>query len=422
MSNFLAIAAVTAGLRKLVGDAIREAVPGTDVTTQRPDAAEIGSPRPRVNVFLYQIVPNASWRNADLPTRRGDGMLTQRPQAALDLHYLLSFFGDEEELEPQRLLGSTISALHAQPVLTREAARAAIAAGPGTFLANADLAEQQELVRFSPMVMNLEELSKLWSVFFQAPYVLSIAYQASVVLLEAGGDLHPALPVRARELYVGPFRPPLIEHVMSQTGREGPILAGQTLSISGRHLRGEVTQVRIGGIEVIPQEVSDTQVSLTLSSPPLPAGTLRPGVQAVQVVHQSLLGRPPTPHRGGESNVVAFVLRPTVTAVSVSNLQGSGNSPRSADLNLQLDPTIGKGQRVLLILNELAGAEAAGYTFLAPPRDVDVSELTIPISGVRAAEYLLRVQVDGAEGPLEVDGDPNSATFNQYVGPKVTIA
>ena len=37
--------------------------------------------------------------------------------------------------------------------------------------------------------MNLEELSKLWSVFFQTPYALSIAYQASVVLIEP--DLEP---------------------------------------------------------------------------------------------------------------------------------------------------------------------------------------------------------------------------------------
>ena len=36
-------------------------------------------------------------------------------------------------------------------------------------------------------------------------------------------------------------------------------------------------------------------------------------------------------------------------------------------------------------------------------------------------DYLLRLRVDGAESPLETDTDPNSPTFNQYIGPKVTI-
>jgi hypothetical protein len=40
---------------------------------------------------------------------------------------------------------------------------------------------------------------------------------------------------------------------------------------------------------------------------------------------------------------------------------------------------------------------------------------------VRAGEYLVRVQVDGAESPLVVDGDPTSPTFNQFLGPLVTI-
>ena len=54
-------------------------------------------------------------------------------------------------------------------------------------------------------------------------------------------------------------------------------------------------------------------------------------------------------------------------------------------------------------------------------RDADADVLTIPISGVRAGDYLARVQVDGADSPLQVDSDPDSPTFNQFIGPLVTI-
>ena len=72
-------------------------------------------PTTGVNVFLYQVTPNAAWRNADLPTRRANGDLIQRPQAALDLHYLLTFYGDESLLQPQRVLGSVVRTLHCGP-------------------------------------------------------------------------------------------------------------------------------------------------------------------------------------------------------------------------------------------------------------------------------------------------------------------
>ena len=34
---------------------------------------------PRVNLYLFQVLPNASFRNADQPTRDGSGQLVQQP-------------------------------------------------------------------------------------------------------------------------------------------------------------------------------------------------------------------------------------------------------------------------------------------------------------------------------------------------------
>ena len=229
MSNFLAVATVTAALRELLLAAVSPDVPGADVTTLRPNGS--GTPATSINIYLYQVTPNAALSNADLPTRRGDGQLVQRPVAALDLQYLLTFFGSEAQLEPQRLLGSTVRALHSRPVLTRDSIKQTIAKPLFSYLAQSNLADAVELVRFTPVPLQLEELSKLWSVYFQTPYSLSIAYQATVVLIESEESTHTALPVSARNIYAVPFRQPLIEEVVSAAGSNAPITSESPIVI-----------------------------------------------------------------------------------------------------------------------------------------------------------------------------------------------
>lgn len=75
-------------------------------------------------------------------------------------------------------------------------------------------------------------------------------------------------------------------------------------------------------------------------------------------------------------------------------------------------------QQVQLILNGLPPATGA-YTFPyvaadlnAPPAD----ELTIPVSNITPGTYLVRVQIDGAESPLETD-----SITGIYNSPAITI-
>ena len=114
-----------------------------------------------INVFLYQVAANAAWAGNALPTRRDDGSLLNRPEQALDLHYLLTFSGDENALEPQRMLGAAVTALVAEPVLGRQRLRdiiaAAVADDPATWQQFSDLPDQVELVRFTPLPLSLEE-------------------------------------------------------------------------------------------------------------------------------------------------------------------------------------------------------------------------------------------------------------------------
>jgi len=191
MSNFLAVATVTAALRDLLQEAASKAVPGASLTTSRPEKVTGGAQdKPGINLFLFQVAPNKALRNADLPTHNAAGLYTQRPAIALDLYYLLSFQGSDLELEPQRLLGAAAIALHNQPLLTAANIQSTIQ--NNAYLAQSDLASQVEQVKIQPLSFSLDELGKLWSVFFQIPYILSMAYMASVVIIEA--DVTPVTP------------------------------------------------------------------------------------------------------------------------------------------------------------------------------------------------------------------------------------
>ena len=199
MSGELAVADLTAALKALVSDAVGTA----DVTSTRPGASSPAA-GPAVNVFLYGVTPNGTRRNDRVPTRRDDGSFAQRPQVALDLHYLLSFYGDESALEPQQLLGRAVRALQSTPTIRL----------PGV---------EAEVVRLTPSALSLEELSKLWSVFFQTPYALSVAYEASVVLIEGEETPVRPLPVRDRSLRLVPFNQPFVARVVSAAGVERAI-------------------------------------------------------------------------------------------------------------------------------------------------------------------------------------------------------
>lgn len=403
MSNALAIATVTATLRRTLQDAVNADVPGAKVTTQRPDTIPDPAPGPSINLFLYQVTSNAARRNESVPHRAGNGTaVLQRPRTALDLHYLVSFYGSDAELEPQRLLGATARTLHARPLLTRQSIRDMLADAAFAFLAGSNLADDDEIVRVTPASLSLEELSKLWSVFFQTRYVLSAAYQAGVVLIEADERPRVSLPVRERMLTVLPFRFPRIEEVASALGPRLPILAGATLIVRGRQLRGEVTRIKLSGGVQTPAAVDDEAITVAL--PP----TVRAGVHSIQVVQQLLLGQPATEHAGFVSNVAAFVVHPRITAIT----------PGTATFQVTIDPAGRAGQRTVLLLNNVTSGHA--YTFEKEPLSADTSVLGFPVAGLDAGQYFVRVQVAGAESPL-LDLNPASPTFEQLIPPQVTL-
>jgi uncharacterized protein DUF4255 len=184
MSNYLSVAVVTAAFAKLLTDAV-QAVPNLS----SPPECRVGLPPfdstgfVGANLLLYRVTPDAARRNDNLPTRPGGGV---RPQTAIELDYIVSFYGDDLRFEPHRLIGAVIAHMQAHPVLTALDIRAAIESGsPDGPLAGADLDQQPELVRLAPNPLDLDGLQDVWSLTSGVPFAPSLAYTASAILIDA---------------------------------------------------------------------------------------------------------------------------------------------------------------------------------------------------------------------------------------------
>jgi hypothetical protein len=430
MSTALAIASVTQVLKDLLDREIREDVErdigaAFNVSAVPPDRIETGEGREstQLNLFMYQATYNPGWRNVGLPSSNARGERIANPFLALDLHYLLTAYG-AAELHPEVLLGYGMQAFHETPVLAREVIRRSLAQ-PGapehllSVLATSELADQVEQIKITPETMNTEELSRLWTAF-GAKYRPNAAYKVTVVLIESRKSTRPALPVLERKIYAKPFRLPVIETIGSKAAPDAAaienqkILAGYQLVISGTELNGDFVMVTIDGIDETDAvtAITDTQIIILLPD------NLQPGIHEVQVVHQTAMGSPPALHKGVSSNAQAFVLCPEVGVGAVDDVQGTGDALRSATVTVTVTPRFRETQRIVLLLNQLnseAGKAPMIYSFQAPVLTLHsppilLDTVAIPVSGVQAGTYLVRIRVDGAESPLGVDAAGNFST------------
>lgn len=399
MSDFRALATVTATLQHVLQTAMQADVPGATVTTVRPgEDTSANLPTTGINLFLYQLSHKGSRANDDLPTQRGDGRTVRRATAPVELHYLLSCYGDDLKLEPQRLLGSAVAFLNAQPQLTRGQIQTVLADPANSFIAGSDLAEQVDLVRFSPTNLSFDELSRLWSIFLQTHYVLSTTFKASTVILERPVATVSALPVRQLGLSASPVRRPQISRVQTPSG--GPIVPGGVLVLQGQDLDGAITQVEIDGAPAPTTTIAGSEIVLLL-----PAG-LSAGPHTALARLGVDLGSPTGSRFAYASNLAAFVLHPIVTKTggkynaTVADVQGAGSALRAATIKVKVDPPVSPRQLATL---ELLSGPAVAYTFAALARTDTTAELETPVTGVKAGDYVVRVRIDGAASPLDLD-------------------
>ena len=449
MSNELAIATVTAALAHSLDNALKQDQLGfqPNVTTLPPNLKQNES-APSLNIFLFLVTPNAANRNADLPTRwTPKGPLVHPPTAALNLHYLLSFYGNDAQLEPQIILGSTVRTLHESPNLAKTDIQAVVGGDLYPSLKSSDLADEIEPVHFTPSGMSLDELSKLWTVVFQTPYVLSVVYEASFVRINREPAVAATLPVRSvpRVLALPSAQPPRVTRLFTEVTVAGkPQLspaqpfAGATMVIIGENLAAPNTAVVIDGEDVTTSfkaVVADKKIQFTLGATLPSKKTLFAGAHTLQVVQSVDFKFPPDqpglkpgdPIRPGGASVlrkgavasplVSFVLQPRVTEAAPDNAQPTKT------LSVTIAPSVGQQQRLRLLLNQEVAAwtpTAASYAVLERPRKETDPQATLPFDlspyGVTPGNYLVRVEVDGipsAQPPDNPEGD---------VFPTVTIA
>ena len=408
MSNSLAIAAVSAVLRDLLNQAlIDQGVSATlgnpvTVTAQPPDRITVGeTEQPQLNVFLYHIASNPGWSNSALPSRDRDGIRITNAPLALDLFYLLSAYG-KNDFDCEILLGCAMQMLHETPVLPRDTIRTALGGNPPASLAAADLADQIEQIKITPQLVSTEEVWRLWTAL-QAHYRPTAAYRISVVLLQSSKATKTALPVSQRNIITLPFRLPFIAEITPQI-----VVAGASITLSGQNLKAPQTKVNFGVSGLVdPSTISDSQIGATLP------GGLSAGLNTVQVVQQLVFGTPADPHSGFESNVVPFMLAPQITTPPPLSVKVG------ATLTLAVNPPVGRSQRASLVI----GAQSITIPARPATGPATTATLDFPIpANFPTGAFPIRLQIDGAQSPLEVDQNPSSPTFGQLTGnPRITV-
>jgi hypothetical protein len=415
MSNTLAIAATTSTLRNL----LQTQIPSLDadlsdleVTIAPPDLARKGITKAQLNLFLYQTVVNAAWRNLDMPRQVKPGEAGS-PPLALNLHYLLTAYGRGEadnDGVSHRVLGGAMSVLHDHIVLGQSEIAAA--------LPNNDLANQFERLRITPLSVGVEEMSRLWTVF-QSQYRISAAYEVTVVLIDSRLQTRAALPVLTRgpgdsgiaaitgaASAINEIRPPLSQPAARQG--EDIVIVGAQLQSGDAVVRFSSTRLE-NPIEIAPLPGGSTS-EITVHLPdktddPNAQSQWAPGYYTVALV----VRRPGVPSLA--SNPVAFALAPTITVSPATAPAGALN------LSLTCAPRIVPGQRVMLVFGEQQ-VEPASLT--NPADTTQPSTLTFTVPGVAAGNYVVRLRVDGVDSiPVVYAGIPPVLAFDP--AQKVTV-
>src|SRR5215217_7857367 len=182
------MAGVSRTLRRLLLDRVQE--PGPQVTIAPPDIQVSGATGRRINLYLYQVVENGHLKNQALPGV-GHPNGNDPPPLSLDLHYLVTAYGETEtapdaDLQAQMALGDAMLTLHDFAIVDEQLAITRPAAGTvGDPILDPVLQGEVEQVKIVLEPVGVEELAKIWTALPQANFRRSVSYQVSVVQLES---------------------------------------------------------------------------------------------------------------------------------------------------------------------------------------------------------------------------------------------
>lgn len=134
----------------------------------------------RLTLFLYKVLENPDFKNAPSPplATTADGKLIEtRAPLTLDLYYLLTAHsGNASLIEAHKALSRAMRVFHDNGVIQGSLLRAD---DPSKGLtADATL-------RLTLNPINMEDMTRIWSVFPDTPYEISVTYLVTPVAIES---------------------------------------------------------------------------------------------------------------------------------------------------------------------------------------------------------------------------------------------
>jgi hypothetical protein len=151
--------------------------------------AKPASTPPRVTLFLYDIVEEATVRNRDKTVEQQPGgqYRVRKQPLGLCLHYMMTAWGGDRDTE-QLMLGRVMQVLYDD----------AIVDGPELLGA---LAGTQAELRISLSTMQVDDRARIWWAI-NLPYHLSVNYEVRVVDIDSTAETGSS-PVNERDLSIG---------------------------------------------------------------------------------------------------------------------------------------------------------------------------------------------------------------------------
>jgi hypothetical protein len=272
------------------------------------------------------------------------------------------------------------------------------------------LDRQVERVRITLQPLSLEEISKLWT-GFQTQYRMSVAYEATVVLIESTRASKTPVPVLTRgpadqgvtaQGDLIPPYPALDEAVPPKS--QSSVKLGDALILNGHHLDGSNIKVRFTNANwTVPVEVAPaagaTAEALSVTLPNQPA-VWPAGFYTVAILVQ----RPGETYRR-VTNELSLSLAPSFSIVPKTHAAGD------ISFTVSCSPEVRPSQRVVLLLGD---NELPAQAFLA-----QTGTLVFNAKAVAKGDYWVRLRVDGVDSLL-VNRSVNPPVFDPTLLVNVT--
>jgi hypothetical protein len=188
MSSFTVLTAVSKALRTVLWQAIRDEISlqgivssESNIVFQNPNETAKDSSN-RLSLWLYQVTENEFLKNAP-PVRVANGHGLAQTPLALNLHFLVTPFGDTSEAS-LLLLGKVMEVLYDNAIIVIRDANDSVF----------------EELRISMTRHTLEELSRVWEALIES-YRLSVCYEVRVMHIDSRRVLEGARVVDVEHGY-----------------------------------------------------------------------------------------------------------------------------------------------------------------------------------------------------------------------------